>query len=314
MLDKLLSQQPTNPQVQEHMALAKRKAGNTAAARAWYRSSAQGYQETLAVGSLLDSWDIPVSRFTHARHSHARELADARPLERMSEGAAEEAGHLGDQFHPRNHLGRCLQAWAGMEAEEGDMVTSRQLFQRSMAARNLLEQAEKIQPGSPVVLQSRALLEASVKNLGAARCYFKKATVAAPLDAASWQLPHMDLRATTHHLLTPPMHSLLSLIPPQAWALLEAKAGRAYACFERQQGNLLKARSLLSLALTAQPGNAAALQLAAEVEEELGNAAAARELYVRAHRADRTVARQRRGMYESAKEGRRGEHERGAVP
>ncbi|CAI5954774.1 unnamed protein product [Closterium sp. NIES-64] len=90
-------------------------------------------------------------------------------------------------------------------------------------------------------------------------------------------------------------------------------------CPSRFKGNalaiatgFLKARSLLSLALSAQPGNAAALGNAAEVEEALGNAAAAHELFVRAHRAGRMVARRRRGMFESAKEGRREEQEGGA--
>ncbi|CAI5976745.1 unnamed protein product [Closterium sp. NIES-65] len=53
------------------------------------------------------------------------------------------------------------------------------------------------------------------------------------------------------------------------------------------------------------PGNAAALGNAAEVEEALGNAAAAHELFVQAHRAGRMVARRQWGMFESAKEGRR---------
>ncbi|CAI5511492.1 unnamed protein product [Closterium sp. Naga37s-1] len=452
MLDELLSQQPTNPQIQEHMALAERKAGNTAAARAWYRRSAQGYEEalavtvgttpaaaarawyrcsaqgyeeTLAVGSASPhSGDASVNHHSYARHSDATHSAERGPAELMSEGAAEEAGHL------RNHLGRCLQAWAGMEAEEGDMVTSRQLFQRSIvvltrgqrqqeweqqqqqgkqagqtqkdtgslaiglhawamaekregnfqAARNLLEQAEKLQPNSPVVLQSRALLEASVKNLGAARCYFKKATAAAPLDAACWQawallearagrsdrmrtlfrsalaanpksIPTLHAWACQEARLATPesreaarglFQQCLEVQPGcvralQAWGVMEHAAGdvdaarslfdrcleaaphsvptlQAYACLERQQGDLLKARSLLQLALSAQPGNAAALQQAAEVEDALGDAAAAHELFVRANRADRMVARRRRGMFESAKEGRREAQERGAVP
>ncbi|CAI5497886.1 unnamed protein product [Closterium sp. Naga37s-1] len=418
--------QPTNPQVQEHMALAERKAGNTAAARTWYRRSAQGYEEALAVGTgSPHSGDAVVNHHSDARHSEARHSAERGPAELMSDGAAEEGGH------PRNHLGRCLQAWAGMQAEEGDMVTSRQLFQRSMvtltrgepghqqlqeqqgrtkqsgqslkdtgslvngvhawamaekregnfqAARNLLEQAEKIQPGSPVVLQSRALLEASVKNLGAARCYFKKATAAAPLDAASWQawalleakagradrmrslfssalsanpksIPTLHAWACQEARLATPesreaarrlFRRCLEVQPGcvralQAWGVMEHAEGdadaarrlfdrgleaaphsaptlQAYACLERQQGNLLKARSLLELALTTQPGNAAALQQAAEVEEALGNAAGAHELFVRAHRADRKVARRRRGMYESVKEGRREAQARGEVP
>ncbi|CAI5954812.1 unnamed protein product [Closterium sp. NIES-64] len=426
MLDELLSQQPTNPQVQEHMALAERKAGNTAAARAWYRRSAQGYEETLAVGTASPhSGGAFVNHHGDARHSDARHSVERGPAELMSAGVAEEGVHL------RNHLGRCLQAWAGMEAEEGDMVTSRQLFQRSMviltrgepgyqqlqeqqgrtkqsgqslkdsgslviglhawamaekregnfqAARNLLEQAEKLQPGSPVVLQSRALLEASVKNLGAARCYFKKATAAAPLDVASWQawalleakagraermrslfssalsanpksIPTLHAWACQEARLATPesreaarglFRRCLEVQPGcvralQAWGVMEHAAGdveaarrlfyccleaapssvptlQAYACLERQQGDLLKARSLLQLALSAQPGNAAALQLAAEVEEALGNAAAAYELFVRAHQADRTVARRRRRMHESAEEGRREAQGRGNVP
>ncbi|CAI5521569.1 unnamed protein product [Closterium sp. Naga37s-1] len=424
--EKLLCQ-PTNPQIQEHMALAERKAGNTAAARAWYRRSAQGYEAALAVGTASPhSGDAFDNNHSDARHSDARHSEERGPAELMSEGAVEEAGHL-----KNNNLGRCLQAWAGMEAEEGDMVTSRQLFQRSIviltqgepghqqlqeqqgrtkqsgqspkdtgilviglhawamaekregnfrAARNLLEQAEKLQPGSPVVLQSRALLEASVKNLGGARCYFKKATAAAPLDAACWQafallearagrikymrtlfrwalsvnpksIPTLHAWACQEARLGTPksretarglFRKCLEVQPGcvralQAWGVMEHAAGdvdaarvlfdlcleaapssvptlQAYACLERQQGDLAKARSLLSLALSAQPGNAAALQQAAEVEEELGNEAAAHELFVRANRADRVVARRRRGMYESAKEGRQEEQIRGAVP
>ncbi|CAI5954786.1 unnamed protein product [Closterium sp. NIES-64] len=83
-------------------------------------------------------------------------------------------------------------------------------------------------------------------------------------------------------------------------------------CLTAALRGFLKARSLLSLALSAQPGNAAALGNAAEVEEALGNAAAAHELFVRAHRAGRMVARRRWGMFESAKEGRREEQEGGA--
>ncbi|CAI5954784.1 unnamed protein product [Closterium sp. NIES-64] len=240
------------------------------------------------------------------------------------------------------------------------------------AARNLLEQAEKLQPGSPVVLLSRTLLEASMKNLSAARCYFKKSTAAAPLDAAhgpceAWAL--LEAKAGQVDRMRTLFRSALSANPRsiptlhawacqearlatpesretarglfvkclevqpgcvralQVWGVMEHAAGdveaarqlfdrcleaaphsvptlQAYACLERQQGNLAKARSLLSLALSAQLGNAASLQQAAQVEEALGNAASAHELFVQANRADRMVARRRRGMYESAKEGR----------
>ncbi|CAI5954778.1 unnamed protein product [Closterium sp. NIES-64] len=71
----------------------------------------------------------------------------------------------------------------------------------------------------------------------------------------------------------------------------------------------LKARSLLSLALSAQPGNAAALGNAAEVEEALGNAAAAHELFVQAHRA--AQARAATGGKGSTGTGSNGQHRHG---
>ncbi|CAI7933791.1 unnamed protein product, partial [Closterium sp. NIES-54] len=326
MLDELLSQQPTNPQIQEHMALAERKAGNIAAARAWYRRSAQGYEAALAVGTASPhSGDAFDNNHSDARHSDARHSEERGPAELMSEGAVEEVGHL-----KNINLGRCLQAWAGMEAEEGDMVTSRQLFQRSIviltqgepghqqlqeqqgrtkqsgqspkdtgslviglhawamaekregnfqAARNLLDQAEKLQPGSPVVLQSRALLEASVKNLGGARCYFKKATAAAPLDAACWQaFALLEARAGRIKHMRTLFRWALSANPKSiptlhAWACQEARLGTPKS---RET-----ARGLFRKCLEVQPGCVRALQAWGVMEHAAGDVDAARVLFDR---------------------------------
>ncbi|CAI5954776.1 unnamed protein product [Closterium sp. NIES-64] len=156
------------------------------------------------------------------------------------------------------------EAWALLEAKAGQVDRMRTLFRSALSAN----------PRSIPTLHAWACQEArlatpesreTARGLFAARQLFDRCLEAAP-------------------------HSVPTL--------------QAYACLERQQGNLAKARSLLSLALSAQLGNAASLQQAAQVEEALGNAASAHELFVQANRADRMVARRRRGMYESAKEGR----------
>ncbi|CAI5976747.1 unnamed protein product [Closterium sp. NIES-65] len=147
-----------------------------------------------------------------------------------------------------------------------------------------------------------ALLEAKAGQVDRMRTLFRSALSANPRSIPTlhaWacqeaRLATPESRETARGLFV----KCLEVQPGCVQAL------QAYACLERQQGNLAKARSLLSLALSAQLGNAASLQQAAQVEEALGNAASAHELFVQANRADRMVARRRRGMYESAKEGR----------
>ncbi|CAI5976742.1 unnamed protein product [Closterium sp. NIES-65] len=197
------------------------------------------------------------------------------------------------QKHPHfmEMHGPC-EAWALLEAKAGQVDRMRTLFRSALSAnprsiptlhawacqearlatpesretaRGLFVKCLEVQPGCVRALQVWGVMEHAAGDVEAARQLFDRCLEAAP-------------------------HSVPTL--------------QAYACLERQQGNLAKARSLLSLALSAQLGNAASLQQAAQVEEALGNAASAHELFVQANRADRMVARRRRGMYESAKEGR----------
>ncbi|CAI5959050.1 unnamed protein product [Closterium sp. NIES-65] len=214
MLDELLPKQPTSPQVQEHMALAERKAGNTGAARAWYRCSAQGYEEALAV--TVGTTSAASARAWYRRSAQTYEEA-ALAVWALLEAKAGQVDRMRALFRltlsPNPKSIPTLHAWACQEARLAtteSRETSRGLFVKCL----------EVQHGCVRALQAWGGMEHAAGDVEAARRLFDRCLEAAP-------------------------HSVPTL--------------EAYACLERQQGNLAKAHSLLSLALSAQLGNAASL-------------------------------------------------------